>query len=67
MQAGNPGTGILHTVAPLVKPSSSYSNARSELSASVRRLSAELRECLEAVLPTLDGARACGRALGIKR
>ena len=58
---------VVHTAATVDKPRSSYADARSELSASVRRLSAELRECLEAVLPTLDGARACGRALGLKR
>jgi hypothetical protein len=44
-----------------------YSATHADLSAAVERLGVELRECLEAVLPSLDGARACGRALGLKR
>lgn len=44
-----------------------YTTLRDELTASVDRLRTELRGCLDAVLPSLDGARACGRALGLKR
>lgn len=61
------GIVFVHTAAPVEKPRTSYADACSDLSAAVKRLSTELRECLEAVLPTLDGARACGRALGLKR
>ncbi len=45
----------------------SHAATYADLSAAVHRLGAALRECLEAVLPSLDGARACGRALGLKR
>jgi hypothetical protein len=37
------------------------------LKTSADRLCRDLRACLEATLPALDGARACGRALGLKR
>lgn len=44
-----------------------YSEIVTGLTRIVDRLRNDLREALEAVLPTLDGARACGRALGLKR
>jgi len=38
-----------------------------DLTARVDRLRLALRACLDSVLPDLGGARACGRALGLKR
>ena len=44
-----------------------FATLQQELKTATDRLRSELRACLEAALPTLDGARACGRALGLKR
>lgn len=44
-----------------------FSEVLVEFTASIERLRLELRECLDATLPKLDGARACARALGLKR
>ena len=46
---------------------SDFVTLRDELQSAVDRLRGDLRACLESVLPSLDGARACGRALGLKR
>ncbi len=43
-----------------------FSKIASEFSSRIRCLQEALRECLEASLPALDGARACARALGLK-
>lgn len=64
---GPASSGGLDTVASLTDVDHSYAAAYSDLRATVERLGTELRECLEAVLPSLDGARACGRALGLRR
>jgi predicted RNase H-like HicB family nuclease len=44
-----------------------YTALRDELSAAAESLRSALRDGLESVLPALEGARACGRALGLKR
>lgn len=44
-----------------------FSTLLSDFSSKATHLQFTLRECLEAVLPALDGARACARALGLKR
>jgi hypothetical protein len=51
----------------MAKEPQDFSTLLRELYAAVERLQVEVREFLEAVLPALDGARACGRALGLKR
>lgn len=47
--------------------SDDFSAIVTELGRLIDALRVDLREALEAVLPKLDGARACGRALGLKR
>lgn len=44
-----------------------FSTVVAELTSLVDRLRTTLRSALESVLPSLDGARAFGRALGLKR
>ena len=51
----------------MAKSPDAFSTAVRELTTLVDHLRSELREALEAVIPVLDGARACGRALGLKR
>lgn len=48
-------------------PTGDFKTVVSEFSSRLGDLQAALRECLEAVLPSVDGARACARALGLKR
>lgn len=51
----------------MARTSDTFSTVVAELTTLVDHLRRELREALEAVIPVLDGARACGRALGLKR
>jgi hypothetical protein len=44
-----------------------FESVVAELSGRVDAVREDLREALDATLPALDGARACGRALGLKR
>ena len=46
---------------------SSFDVANVRLTDAALELHRALRDALEQVLPALDGARACGRALGLKR
>lgn len=54
-------------IACMPEKAEDFTKLQGELNTAAEQLRAELRTCLEAALPTLDGARACGRALGLKR
>jgi hypothetical protein len=51
----------------MARKAEDFATIQEELKVAADRLRVELRACLEAALPTLDGARAFGRALGLKR
>ena len=52
-------------MAPSRPPTFEATNAR--ITAAALELHRALRDALERVLPSVDGARACGRALGLRR
>jgi hypothetical protein len=51
----------------MVHSSDEYTHLVADLTRYVEEVQLELREALEASIPMLDGARACARALGLKR
>jgi hypothetical protein len=58
---------LRHTAHTMSKQHLQLTSVVDELGTLVSALQASLREALRSVLPDLGGARACGRALGLKR